>query len=64
MRRVMSRPATIAAQLDEPERKVISSAISENRVERPATALELADRIEGLSRDAAKSGGQDAVKRS
>jgi len=49
MRRVMSRPATIAAQLDEPARKVISSAISEDRSERPATALELADRIEALT---------------
>jgi len=49
MRRVMSRPATIAAQLDEPARKVISSAISEDRGERPATALELADRIEALT---------------
>jgi serine/threonine protein kinase len=49
MRRVMSRPAAIAAQLDEPARKVISSAISKDRSERPATALELADRIEALT---------------
>jgi serine/threonine protein kinase len=51
MRRVMSRPATIAAKLDAPTREVISSAISEDRTARPATALELAERIDALDRD-------------
>ena len=59
MRRVLSRPAVISAGLDPAAREVIVSAVSEDPAARPATALELAERIEALAHDAAP--GQDAA---
>ncbi|HTP15894.1 MAG TPA: serine/threonine-protein kinase [Streptosporangiaceae bacterium] len=49
MRRVLSRPAAISANLEPGAREVIASAISADRAMRPATALELAERIDALA---------------
>jgi eukaryotic-like serine/threonine-protein kinase len=53
MRRVLSRHADIAARLGPAAREVIGSAISEDHAARPATALDLAERIEALAHDEA-----------
>jgi serine/threonine protein kinase len=49
MRRVMSRPAEISDRLDPEAREVIAAAISPDRATRPATAWQLAERIEALT---------------
>ena len=49
MRRVMTNPPTISARVDPDIRKVIAWAIAANPAERPATALQLAERIEELA---------------
>jgi hypothetical protein len=49
MRRVMSRPAEISERLDPEAGEVIAAAISPDRAARPATARQLAERIEALS---------------
>ncbi len=49
MRRVVSRPPVIAAGLDPEAREVIAWAIADDPATRPATALELAERIEELA---------------
>jgi serine/threonine protein kinase len=51
MRRVLSKPPVVAARLPTGIRDVIASAINENPAARPATALELAERIDALSAD-------------
>jgi len=48
VRRVMSRPAIISASLDAETRAVIACAIRQDNTAPPATALELAERIEAL----------------
>jgi serine/threonine protein kinase len=50
VRRVMSRPATISARLDAATRAVISWATRQDSAVQPGTALELAERLESLSR--------------
>jgi hypothetical protein len=49
MRRVMTNPPTISARVDPDIREVIAWAIATNPSERPATALQLAERIEALA---------------
>jgi len=49
MRRVVSHPPIIAETLDPQAREVIAWAIAPNPADRPATALDLAERIEELS---------------
>jgi serine/threonine protein kinase len=49
MRRVLSKPPDISASLRPEVREVISAALSEDRAARPATALELAERIDWLA---------------
>jgi serine/threonine protein kinase len=49
MRRVISHPPTISDRVDPDIRQVISWAIAANPSERPATALQLAERIEELA---------------
>lgn len=49
MRRVISHPPTISARVDPDIREVIAWAIAANPAERPATALQLAERIEELA---------------
>jgi eukaryotic-like serine/threonine-protein kinase len=56
MRRVASRPPVISAGLDPGAREVIAWAIAADPAERPATALELAVRIEELA--AVRASGQ------
>jgi serine/threonine protein kinase len=48
MRRILSRPAVISADLDPMTREVIAAAISVDQSKRPPTALDLATRIEAL----------------
>ena len=50
VRRVMSRSATISASLDTATRAVISWAIRQDGAAKPGTALDLAERLESLSR--------------
>jgi DNA-binding CsgD family transcriptional regulator/Flp pilus assembly protein TadD len=52
MRRVASRPPVISAELDPGAREVIAWAVAADPAERPATALELAERIEELAAEA------------
>jgi hypothetical protein len=47
MRRVLSRAPVISAGINETDRQIIASAISEDPATRPGTARELAERIEG-----------------
>jgi eukaryotic-like serine/threonine-protein kinase len=49
MRRVISHPPTISDRVDPDIREVITWAIAANPSERPATALQLAERIEALA---------------
>ena len=49
MRRVLSRPAVISADLAPEASEVVKAAISEDKAARPATALGLAERIEALA---------------
>jgi eukaryotic-like serine/threonine-protein kinase len=49
MRRVISHPPVISDRIDPDIREVIAWAIAANPAERPATALQLADRIEELA---------------
>jgi serine/threonine protein kinase len=49
MRRVLSKPPSIAVQLPAGIREVIVAATNENPAARPATALEFAERIDALS---------------
>jgi hypothetical protein len=49
MRRVMTHPPTISASVDPDIREVIAWAIAADPAERPATALQLAERIEELA---------------
>jgi serine/threonine protein kinase len=49
MRRVMTNPPAISARVDPDIREVIAWAIAANPSERPATALQLAERIEALA---------------
>jgi serine/threonine protein kinase len=49
MRRVLSRPAGISARLDPAAAELIASTISEDEAMRPATARQLAERIEALA---------------
>lgn len=49
MRRVISHPPVISARVDPDIREVIAWAIAANPAERPATALQLAERIEELA---------------
>jgi eukaryotic-like serine/threonine-protein kinase len=49
MRRVLSRPATVSPRLDPAAAALITSAITEDEASRPATAGQLADRIEALA---------------
>ncbi|HXP20663.1 MAG TPA: serine/threonine-protein kinase [Streptosporangiaceae bacterium] len=51
MRRVLSKPPVVASRLPAGIRDVIVTAINENPAARPATALELAERIDALSSD-------------
>ena len=51
VRRVMSRPAVISASLDRATKEVIGWAIATEAAARPATAVALAERIEGLLDD-------------
>jgi serine/threonine protein kinase len=52
MRRVLSRPPVIAAQLPAGVRDVIAAAINENQAARPVTALDLAGRLDALALEA------------
>jgi serine/threonine protein kinase len=52
MRRVLSRPPVIAAQLPAGVRDVIAAAINENPAARPVTALDLAGRLDALALEA------------
>jgi hypothetical protein len=58
MRRIASHPPVISASLDPDAREVIAWAIAENPAERPATALELGERIEHLAAAPAASGAE------
>jgi len=49
MRRVVSHPPVISANVDPDIREVIAWAIAADPAERPATALQLAERIEELA---------------
>jgi len=49
MRRVISQPPTISARVDPDIGEVIAWAIAANPAERPATALQFAERIEELA---------------
>ena len=49
MRRVISHPPVISANVDPDIREVISWAIAADPAQRPATALQLAERIEELA---------------
>jgi hypothetical protein len=49
MRRVISHPPAISANVDPDIREVIAWAIAADPAERPATALQLAERIEELA---------------
>jgi hypothetical protein len=49
IRRVVSHPPVIAAQLEPDVRHVIAWAIAADPAERPATALQLAEQIENLA---------------
>jgi eukaryotic-like serine/threonine-protein kinase len=49
MRRVISHPPVISASVDPDVREVIAWATAANPAERPATALQLAERIEELA---------------
>jgi len=51
MRRVLSKPPVVVSRLPAGIRDVIVSAIDQNPAARPATALELAERIDALSSD-------------
>jgi len=51
IRRVLSKPPVVASRLPAGIRDVIVTAINENPAARPATALELAERIDALSSD-------------
>ena len=52
MRRVLSRPPVIDAQLPAGVRDVIAAAINENPAARPVTALDLAGRLDALALEA------------
>jgi hypothetical protein len=49
MRRVISQPPTISDRVDPDIAEVIAWAIAANPAERPATALQFAERIEELA---------------
>lgn len=58
MRRVASHPPVIAAGLDPGAREIIAWAIAADPAERPATALELAERILAISREPLRASGE------
>jgi len=49
MRRIISQPPVISARIDPDIREVVAWAIADKPTERPATALQLAERIEQLA---------------
>jgi len=49
LRRLLSTPPTIAPQLRPEEADVIRDCINPDPAQRPATALEVAERLEGIS---------------
>jgi serine/threonine protein kinase len=58
MRRVLSRPAVISAALPAGARDLVSSAISPDLARRPATALDLAERVQAVA--GARPAGPDS----